>query len=181
MTCIVAIAEKGKVYMGADSAGSNSITTIPRKDSKIFRNNGFLFGITSSFRMGQILRFRLTCPHYKGKKELDSLYQFMCTDFIDSVRNSFKDYGYGKIENNEESGGSFLVGFEGHLFEVYDDFQIAMSIDNYASIGSGEQFARGSLFSTKGMKPNKRLKLALKAATRFSPTVSKPFVLEKLG
>jgi hypothetical protein len=55
MTCIVGIVENGKVYMGGDAAGVNGYSVRVRKDPKLFKVGEFLFGYTSSFRMGQLL------------------------------------------------------------------------------------------------------------------------------
>ena len=64
MTCIVAIAEKNVVYVGADSLGSNGNKIITRKDTKIFIRKPFIFGFTSSYRMGQLLRYSLVIPSF---------------------------------------------------------------------------------------------------------------------
>lgn len=52
MTCIVGIVDNGKVYMGADSLGVGGLSKRVRKDPKLFRVGEFVFGYTSSFRMG---------------------------------------------------------------------------------------------------------------------------------
>lgn len=59
LTCIVALKQRDKVYIGGDSAGTSSFSlkSTIRKDSKVFikkdgSENEWLFGFTSSFRMG---------------------------------------------------------------------------------------------------------------------------------
>ncbi len=54
MTCIAAVAHEGNVWMGADSAGVSGLALAVRRDPKIYRVGDFLFGFTSSFRMGQL-------------------------------------------------------------------------------------------------------------------------------
>ena len=42
MTCIVGVAKNGKVYIGADSLGSNGFTKEIRKECKVFKNGEML-------------------------------------------------------------------------------------------------------------------------------------------
>ncbi|KKN17732.1 hypothetical protein LCGC14_0962700, partial [marine sediment metagenome] len=63
MTCIVGfIDDGGKAWMGGDSAGVAGHHTHPRRDPKVFRVGPVLIGYTSSFRMGQLLRYHLKIP-----------------------------------------------------------------------------------------------------------------------
>ena len=59
MTVIVGYVdeENGKVYIGSDSQGVSGDHTINRADPKVFISHGITYGFTSSYRMGQILRF----------------------------------------------------------------------------------------------------------------------------
>lgn len=41
MTCIVGLVNKGKVFIGADSLGSDGFTQQVRKEPKVFRNGDF--------------------------------------------------------------------------------------------------------------------------------------------
>ena len=56
---------KGKVYIGADSLGSNGFTQSIRKESKVFKNGEFLIGCTSSFRMIDLLKWKFNPPTVK--------------------------------------------------------------------------------------------------------------------
>ena len=62
MTCIVGLIDGNRVWMGGDSAGVSGLDITVRSDPKVFRNGDFLIGFTSSFRMGQLLAFRLRPP-----------------------------------------------------------------------------------------------------------------------
>lgn len=57
MTCIIGYNDKEneKIYMIGDSAGVSNLDVTVRSDKKVFFNGDFLFGFTTSFRMGQIL------------------------------------------------------------------------------------------------------------------------------
>ena len=62
MTCIVAIAQNGVVYMGSDHAASDDKTgwILARKEPKVFKAGQYGIAFTDSFRMGQILQYSWT-------------------------------------------------------------------------------------------------------------------------
>ena len=171
MTAIVGLAQAGSVYVGGDSAGVSGMSLTVRADTKVFRKDRYLFGFTTSFRMGQLIRYSLTLPKPGG--DLDS---FMATTFIDAVRDCLKAGGWAAKENDREEGGTFLVGVRGQLFAVYDDYQVARAADGFAAVGCGDQIALGALYATAdlGMGPRRRVRTALAAAERFSAGVRGP-------
>ena len=176
MTCIVGLVDNGKVYMGADSAGVAGYDLMLRADQKVFQNGDFLMGFTSSFRMGQLLRYKLNPPKLHSD---DDLYQYMVAQFAESVRTCLKEGGYTHNDNGKESGGTFLVGVKGRLFSIHDDFQVAEFQDSFCAVGGGADFALGVLYATAGkdMAAEDRVKLALQAAEHFNAGVRGPFVV----
>lgn len=174
MTCIVGIAENGKVYIGGDSAGVAGLDLTVRADEKVFKNDECLFGFTSSFRMGQILRFSFDIP---SRAEKTDDYKYLVTTFIDAVRSSLKSGGYATTKDGGEQGGTFLLGYRGKLYTIEGDYQVAAAVDGFSSCGCGDAIARGSLFSTTGKPPIERIEIALKAAERFSAGVRGPFLI----
>jgi hypothetical protein len=179
VTCIVGLAEGGKVYIGADSAGVDGGLSLGiRADRKVFRNGDFIMGFTSSFRMGQLLAVKLTPPRWHPE---DDPWRYMVGDFIDAVRTCLTAGGYSSKNNNVETGGSFLVGFQKRLFHVESDFQVGERIDCFDATGCGESYALGSLSETKNEKPKSRVLRALAAAERFSAGVKGPFHVEVIG
>lgn len=180
MTCIVGLVEKDAVYIGGDSAGVSGSDIKVRKDSKVFIvDNRFIIGFTSSFRMGQLLRFSLE-PPLQGRGVRD--YEYLCTDFINAVRKCFVAGGHMGKEEEREEGGNFLVGYRGVLYEIGSDFQVAINEKPYCSVGCGEDYAHGSLFATANLNlgPEERINRALEAAVYFSTSVRPPFVILKL-
>lgn len=172
MTCIAGVVHEGKVYIGGDSAGVGGWDLVVRSDEKVFKNSGFLFGFTSSFRMGQILRYSFNPPFRQPDTDL---FSYMVTDFVDGVRECLKTGGFAKKHNEEETGGTFLVGHDGRLFTIYDDYQIQEALNPWTACGCGEGYALGSLYSTKSMAPRKRVATALSAAETHSAGVRGPF------
>jgi hypothetical protein len=179
MSCIVGLVdEENTVWMGGDSAGVSGYDLRIRKDEKVFNIYPFIIGHTSSFRMGQILRYKLSPSDKLGSM---GDYKYMCTLFIDEVRSRLKENGYMKIKDNEESGGEFLAGYNGKLYQIDSDFQVGECADGFDAIGCGANYALGSLHSTEYMTYAKeRIEQALEAAQRFSAGVREPFVIRKL-
>ena len=178
MTCIVGYVDKleNKVYIGGDSAGVGGYNLTVRSDEKVFKNGDYLMGFTSSFRMGQLLRYAFTPPVLE---EGENINKFMCTKFIDAVRQCLKDGGYASKDKEEESGGTFLVGYKGRLFEIENDYQVAIHADGYATVGCGDQIANGALYAVDNysITTTSKLTIALEAAERFSAGVRSPFLI----
>lgn len=177
MTAIAGFTDAGKVYIGGDSAGVAGLSLTVRADEKVFRNGEFVFGFTTSFRMGQLLRYAFRPPTLKEDQDI---YRFMVTDFVDAVRLCLKAGGYASRDKETESGGTFLVGFRGRLFEVDDDYQVGESIDGYGAAGCGRDISRGAFYAMNNwdVKPKDRIRIALEAAERHSAGVRGPFHIE---
>ncbi len=177
MTCIVALADKGVVYMGGDSAGVGGSDLVVRRDKKVFKSGPFIMGFCGSFRMGQVLQYKFAVPTRAPEQDV---FDFMVCQFIDAARTAMRDAGVSKIENNIEEGGLFLVGYEGRLFRIDEDFHVGESIHGFDAVGAGECYALGSLFTTDKIKPERRLSLALEAAETFSAAVRGPFYFGRM-
>jgi hypothetical protein len=163
--------------MGGDSAGVGGYALTVRADLKVFRNGPMLFGFTSSFRMGQLLRYALKVPLHDPDVDID---RYMVTTFVDAVRECLKTHGFAKKTNEVEEGGTFLVGYRGQLFGIQDDYQVARQADRFDAVGCGYEIARGALFATEHMSGRNRVQMALEAAERFSAGVRGPFHIECL-
>jgi len=180
MTCIAAIEENGRVYMGADSAGSNGHTLYFRRDPKMFRVGEFLYGCTSSYRMTQLLRFKFRPPEHRPDVPLDV---YLHTSWVDAVRKCFKAGGYLYKKDEVERGGFFLVGYRGILFQVESDFQIGLTHDRWDAVGCGALVARGALHAMRDIdwSPHERLRRALAAAEHCVEGVRRPFIFRSIG
>jgi ATP-dependent protease HslVU (ClpYQ) peptidase subunit len=148
--------------------------------SKVFAVGDMLIAITGSPRYDQILKYHVSIePQGKGQSDKEHLVK----NFIDPFRRTLKEYGFSKVESNEEKVDEWMmVGYRGRLYTVYGDFQIGRFVDAFTSIGSGDQYALGAMSVLEGMSPKKRIKKALKAAARFQPgSVLPPFDVKVLG
>lgn len=172
MTCIAGLIDKnGKGYIASDSVGSNGHNKSVYKNKKIFKKGNLLIGYTTSYRMGQLLEHNLTIPERKVGQLLDN---YMYVDFVNAVRALFRDNGYLKVDNNTESGGTFLIITEGRIFKMEDDLCLLETSDNFDAVGSGQNFAQATLYIlnkyTK-LTPEKQLTEAIECASRYIATV----------
>jgi len=177
MTCIVALVDENIVWMGADSAGVSGMSLTVRKDPKIYRVGEMLFGFTSSFRMGQLIGYKLELPVHEADISTE---RYMNTSFIDALRDTLKDGGYARTKDGAEEAGNFLVGYRGRIFNINSDYQVGENLVDYDSVGCGSDIALGSLFSTSSRGPEDRIRIALEAAEAFSGGVRKPFLIDSI-
>ncbi|WP_220791668.1 Ntn hydrolase family protein [Gluconacetobacter dulcium] len=175
MTCIVGYMENDKVIIGADSLGSNGHSKTIYVESKAFINGPMIIGYTTSFRMGQILEYHLVIPEQLSSQ---TDMAFMVMSFVPAVRHTLSTHGFTPAsEKDADAGVQFLVGYKGQLYEISSDFQVSKTVDPFASVGSGYQFALGSLASTQELDipVSDKVRIALEVAERYTTTVSGPF------
>lgn len=174
MTCVVGLVEADTVYIGADSAAVQGWTRRTSRCTKVFKRGPFLIGFTTSFRMGQLLEHSLVVPPQTDEQDDVA---FLVTVFVERVRTLLKEKGFTKVEQNNEKGGQFLVGYRGRLYAVEADFQVSETHEPYQAVGSGADFALGAMAALEGAAPAKRVKAALEVAARFNMGVAPPFTL----
>jgi ATP-dependent protease HslVU (ClpYQ) peptidase subunit len=185
MTCIVALINENKVLLGGDAAASDEKTGLifQRTDAKVFKVGQFGIGYVDSFRMGQILQYYWTPPIYKPTSGYRNLDKFIRTKFVESIKDVFKEYGYGNFSQATEDGdqgGIFIIAVQGagRIFTMDTDFHVSECDVSYMAEGAGQELALGSLYSTTQIKtPRKRVRMALEAAAKFNMAVRPPFTI----
>lgn len=175
MTCIVAIAKEGKVWMGADSGGSDEEVDVimPYIMPKVFIRNNYIIGYSGSFRFGKLLQYIFDLPPVPNSiNTSEKLDEFMNKVVMQSLKKQAKELELEK----EEMDFDALIGVKGHIFEVSSDWCALESSLPYNVSGSGHKFALGSLYTTEVWKdPQKRINVALSAAAEYAMSVAPPF------
>jgi len=197
MTCIVGYVERAmtyetgpgnkpretgrRVWIGGDSAATDDLGGFQtRRDPKVFKRGDYLIGCAGSPRGDQIIRHATKLPRWNGR----GLWKFMCTDFIETLRETLKKGGVAgtpRGEVSEDCDIEMLVGCYGHLFEVWSDFQISEVTWKYSAVGSAADIALGAMCVSPELPsyfqihPGKILTLALQAAARHAADVGPPF------
>lgn len=131
-----------------------------------------VFGFTSSFRMGQILRYSFFAP---PRIEKISDMQYLVGNFIPSLIRTYSDHGFLSKSNDRNVGGVFLLGYRGELYKIEADFQVGIPVLDYDTCGCGDDLAKGCLFATEGKDPKIRIEKALDAASMHSAGVAPPY------
>jgi len=170
MSCVVALINNGKIYMGADGVSTNGRAEHrPIHCEKIFWNKEYLIGFTGSIRNGQLIKSDYFSPPEDIK------------DLPDAMYDHFTKKG---VICNDEDGtviqqSNFLIAWKGEIYDILVDFQMNKTYGDYNAIGSGANTALGSFFTSRRFKsPTKRVLTALKAAAEFSFAVGEPYTIE---
>lgn len=171
MSCVAALKHNGKVYVAADSLSSSEDKLYYRKDKKMFRNGKYLIGFCGSVRTGQVLTEKFWRPPTDIYSVPDHLIKLM----------EAKGCLITAEDQSKNCGCNFIFATKKEIYEILVDFQLVEPRDDYTAIGSGADYALGSLFSTKGtnLKPEERLRLAIEAASYFSSSVGGEILIEK--
>lgn len=181
MTCAVGLRTSGGLWLGADSGGFAGWDHTSRRDPKVFHNGPYMVAFTTSYRMGQILRYSpLPDPsdalaHPDGER----MHRFMCVDFVRAVRDALRGGGWLEKEKERESGGQFLVAVAGRLYTVGSDLQVGEPDDDFDAVGCGRAYAVASLATSEGgtLGGFDRVRLALAVSERFCGGVRGPYTV----
>lgn len=179
MTCIVGGFNRNTLtaWIGGDSAGADSSYLSVRSDQKVFKKGQMLIGFTTSFRMGQLVRYALKVPtHPKGM----GVEEYLATKFVDAARKCFEDGGYLHTKDGREWGGTFVVVYRGVAAEIHGDFQVAIPESGLAVVGSGSESARGALMALRAAGEeicSNSITLSLQISERNTSSVRGPFTV----
>lgn len=179
MTCVIGYKTDNGVYIGGDTLASNGYLNTIRQDGKVFERGEFLIGFSGSYRVGQLLRYKLNVPEQPS--DMDD-YEYMVTFFIDSVRELFAENGVmGKDDNDTDKGGLFLVAYHRELYSVDYDFQVGIPAYGYDAIGSGAEVALGAMYVLNdfGLEPEEKISRAILAASELTPFVGGDITIYK--
>lgn len=185
MTCIVAIAHEGTVIMGGDSAAvdDHDFSMGTCAEPKVWMSGNVVFGACGSFRVSQLLRWRMSVPH--PDPDVDIL-SYVVGPLVDAMRVVLAEGGalttWDSDSTEELTASGLLLGIAGRVFEVYSDFGVGELAEPYGSVGCGSMLALGALAATEGLRvrPRRRIELALGAAERHSAGVRGPHTIVEL-
>lgn len=168
MTCIVAVSDKTQVWMGADALATNGhLDKYKMSMPKVWERGEFVFGGAGSATMLQSLRATFV-PDVSSYSD-----DYMYGHFVEQLREFTASTGQG---SKLEFSNQMLIGFNGSIYKVMEDYFINKTQESYDSIGSGSPYALGSLTRTHG-DPRKRITRALEAAVEHNAGCEGPFTL----
>lgn len=177
MTCVVAVVKDDKIYMGADSGGSDEESGIILnfKAPKVFVRDKYIMGYAGSYRFGKLLQHVFELPpvpsNLKSSEQLD---KFMNAVVMPSLRKQSKELELDKDELDFDA----IIGVNGKIFEICNDWFALEPTIPFLATGSGVKYALGSLHTTQPWKdPVQRINVALNAAAEYSMSVAGPFTI----
>lgn len=181
MTIIVGLQHAGGVVMGADSISTDGTYCSQRDGTtrKLFRKGPYLIGYTTSFRLGDLLRFEVRWPAPPKRRGDAVLYRHMVSAVVPAIRAAFAAGG-AVAAGGAEQGAELLIAVSGRLFRIGRDHHVAGYLAGYATCGCGEDIANGALHATAGLdglEPRRRVRLALHAAAAHCVRARGPFFL----
>jgi ATP-dependent protease HslVU (ClpYQ) peptidase subunit len=181
MTIIIGYKEKDKVTIAGDTRGTKGHQIIHRVDGKTFTVHGISYGFTSSYRMGQILKYHM--PEVYAKDRSEDTFKYVVNSLVPTFKQILFDSGFnGDYDSHNEVGGVFLIALDGKLFCIESDFQVVEPLEDYYAVGCGDEFALGSLYQTsKDTKTDVKAKIteALNCACYFSKGCGGTYTFEE--
>lgn len=162
MTCIVAIASGGRVWMGADSLITQGDVVTSSKAPKVYEAGGALIGFAGALSHAQAFRRWASGRKLSAKGLRDG-------SLVDSARK------FIRARFRDEYEAEHIVAIGGELFVFDCTLGMDEPAEQFAAIGSGAQFALGALFASSSARPALRIPTALEAAERFSGSVRRPW------
>lgn len=184
MTCIVAISDGERVWMGSDSRRNRGEEIGPCTDSKLWTHENqfgsWAIGFAGVAATAQVMKY-MTWPDpatdidpVSGDPEV-----YVASQLMPDLRKTMKESGRVEIKNGLETFEcNLLIGIKGVLFDVDGGFGVSKISRSYAAWGSGGAVALGSLGSTErrgSLDPKERLQEALELAAEVNRSVGPPF------
>jgi ATP-dependent protease HslVU (ClpYQ) peptidase subunit len=178
MTCIVGLVDKGKVYMAADTFGSNTFTGRAYREKKIIKKTNLLLGICGDYKVINLITHELVPPRpFENENDREYIHRLGKTiSKLVGIDASCTKEDAGEI------GASMIIGYNGQIYLYECNGQILTPADAYATTGSGSYHAEASLYSTEGTKekPRSRLRKAIVCASSFVLSVNSEIQIEVL-
>ena len=171
MSCIIAIAEEDAIYIGADGQATSENGEIrPIFCNKLIVNGDYVFGYTGSIRSGQILKSTIFDP----PDDINLLGEY--------IRMLYKESGLViQGDSGDQCSSNLIIIHKGKIYEMLIDFQINEPFYDFLAVGSGSNYAFGSLHSCSniGLTAEERILLALDAAIEFDGMCGYPIFIRK--
>lgn len=153
------------IYIGGDGRVTAGHQKFTDGGVKVFEKDGIVYGSSGDVRAHQVIEWGMKTPRYHPD---DDPMQYMVTNLSSAMRKSLKDHDV--LDEGGRMGVWLLVAFQGRLFQLFSNGAVLEPVMGEAAFGSGEEFALGSLESTRhsDLAPEQRVLHAIIAAERHS-------------
>lgn len=183
MSVVVAIKEKDRVVIGADSQttrGESKRTSRNPNNFKVWKVRGVdncIMAHVGRKRNANIISLMtdLVTEYDVYKGYID--FEFVVKRIVPDIKRELVKYGFMKDDDYyEDLDSRFVFAFQNQLYYINCDGSV-VEIDDYVAIGSGEGEAIGSLISTEGLSAEERVIKAIKASSSVNLYVDYPIVI----
>lgn len=179
MTCIAAVAQKGKVWMCSDSAATTEDGTLfTFSNPKLFKFGRLIIGVAGHDRIWNVLLYRTDWPD-PPKSGFD---RWSNIELLQAIKTALtKELGIDNTDKYLEES-EVLIGVAGRLYQIEGTLSVARPRENYSAVGSGSALALGALYATQKSRlgPRERLRRALEAAACYRSDVAPPWHWEEV-
>lgn len=175
MTVIAGIIGPDCLYLGADSFVGSGWEKHEQRSPKVWQAGEYLLGSSGTARVAQIIRLGFQPPECG-----EDVLRHLVTDFTNALRECLRAHGaLGRSDEMDSMPNEILIGVRGRLYAMGKTFGIGETIEPFAAIGSGHEYALGAFHASEkdSVDASDKLLLALEAAARFDPGVSAPFTI----
>lgn len=172
MTVIAAVVNENGSFIAGDRGASDDNIILPLAHPKVWQLGNYLFGYYGSMDGEKVMyNFEPPVPTALQKKHID---KFMGNEFTKALKE-FYDEHFVFVSEKECDFGMIIIA-EGKMYE-HDAGTMSMTRfeTDYLSLGSGSEYALGSLYTTQTWADGKkRVRLAVEVATKYSPSCMQP-------
>ncbi len=170
MSVIAVKVTKDEIVMGADSAFSQGLTTIPVPNAKMFIHGPYTVGVVGTGSFLSVIKLFLEDDEHSSIKSENDMMRFLIRlrDYTKSI--SYSNGGdtseHDEDDEYDENGFSFLLSTGSKVF-FCENF-MSLEINDYYAIGCGSDFAVAAL------ELGHTVEEAVRVACHFSTYCSEP-------
>lgn len=184
MTCVVGYLDRDakQAWLGADSGIANDTQRYTLAHPKVFVKQGILFGVSGSWRLSQIIQYRLALED--TKHPVHCLTKWAAQTLVPRIQKCCIGNGYSFDDKDDPLNAQILMATRTQLVLIDTDLSVQEYTIPYVAIGAGEEYAMGSLYATMkcgAMDHREQVLCALEAANKFAPSVTMPFNIITIG
>lgn len=145
---------------------------------KIIENNLWV-GLCGYGRVSEFINNKFNPPQ---QNESDEKYLY---DWCKELKDQLEKYNLLEEKNSIKNSESFMIVlYNNQLYEIDKNFGITQTIEKYYCLGSAEEIAMGSLYTSKYLKEmdtEERVKLALESCTYHDIYINDDYDIFKLN
>lgn len=129
-----------------------------------------VIGLTGRVNISNYIKYGFLAPEIEKDEDFTV---YLVSTFLPELKKGLKEAGIIKVDNSmTDINAEFLLFYKGKVYKVDDSLGITDTDFDFDAVGSGSEYALGSLSTTsKKMKPENRVKKAIEVASDHTRSV----------